>query len=297
MLKILNQFSSVLSLIFLFLISSVSYAEIVIKDVKGNIIRLSVPAKRIISLAPHITETLFKAGAGDKIVGAVEYSDFPEAAKKITRVGGYLTFDVEKIISLKPDLIIAWASGGSMDQINLFSRLGIPVFLSEPVEIRDIARSIQAFGVIAGTEDIAKVESDNFLSHYGKLKNKKHTSTLKVFYQIWNKPLMTINGTHLISKIIQLCGGENVFSDLASITPSVSTESVIHSNPDVIIAGGVADERAAWFDEWKKWAQLPAVKNQNTYFVNADLIQRAGPRILQGADQICHVLDKVRSKH
>lgn len=295
--QILSRFTSTIFLISFYLISFAPQAEVVIKDEKGNIIRLSIPAKRIISLAPHITETLYKAGAGDKIVGVIGYSDFPEAAKRITRIGNYPNFDIEKIISLKPDLIIAWASGGSKEQVKIFSRVGIPVFLSDPTEIKDVAKSIRTYGVLAGTEKIANRESDKFLSHYHKLKRKRYNTTLKVFYQIWNKPLMTVNGNHLISKVIELCGGENVFSGLPSLTPSISTESVIHSQADVIIAGGMGDERADWFDEWKKWPQLAAVKNQNIYFVNADFLQRAGPRILQGADQLCDILDKVRKQH
>ena len=276
------------------MVSTTISAEIVIKDDKENIVRLNSPAKRIISLAPHITETLFKAGAGEKIVGAVEYSDFPEAAKKITRIGGHPAYDIEKIISLNPDLIIAWASGNNLNQVELFTKLGIPVYLSEPVEIDDIAQSIQNFGILAGTQVTATSEKNNFLSHYKEIRDKKHKKVLKVFYQIWNKPLMTINGHHIISKVIGLCGGVNIFSNLKSLTPVVSKEAVLASKTQVIIAGGGNEERVGWLNEWKSWLQLPAVKKDNIYFVNPDLIQRAGPRILQGADQLCELLERAR---
>lgn len=289
--------TKIYQIIFLiFVIDSPVFADVSVKDDHGRTVTLQQSAKRIISLAPHITESLFAAGAGDKIIGAMAYSDYPEAAKKIPRVGGYASLDIEKIISLKPDLIIAWASGNNLNQIKKLEDLGFPVFMSEPLYPEDIANSIQRFGVLAATTNVSSVEVDKFLNHYKRLKeDNKNKVKLKVFYQFWNKPIMTINGKHLISKIINLCGGTNVFSNLHSLTPKISIEAVIDSKTEVIIAGDNGSKKLLWMSEWKQWTQIPAVKKERVYFINPDLINRAGPRILQGADALCELLDNARS--
>lgn len=272
------------------------YATVSVTDDQGNDVVLQKPAKRIISLAPHITESLFAAGAGDKIIGAVSYSDYPEAAKKIPRVGGYPTADIEKIISLKPDLIIAWPSGNNLKQVEKLRAFGINIYMSEPRYPEDIAKTIQRFGVLAGSSNIANKSRDDFMQHYKLLKNRfSKKQKVRVFYQIWNKPLMTINGQHLISNIIELCGGTNVFHDLQTITPKISVEAVIATNAEVIVAGGMGKKRPEWVTEWKQWKQLPAVKNEQIHFVNPDILQRVGPRILQGADELCEILEQVRA--
>ena len=271
------------------------YAEVSVKDDKGNIVTLQQPAKRIISLAPHVTESLFAAGAGGKIIGAVNYSDYPEAAKKIPRVGGYPSADLEKIISLKPDLVIAWPSGNNLKQVDKLAVFGIKVFMSEPRYPQDIANTIQRFGVLAGTEEVASKAASEFLEHYQRLKTKySHKKKVKVFYQIWNKPIMTINGKHLISEIINLCGGENVFANLKTLTPNISFESVLASKAEVIVSGGMGKAHPEWVDEWRPWSDLPAVKNEQLYFVDPALMQRVGPRILFGADKLCELLEKAR---
>ncbi len=270
-------------------------AEVSVKDDQGKTVTLQQPAKRIISLAPHITESLFAAGAGDNIVGAVSYSDYPEAAKKIPRVGGYPSADLEKIISLKPDLVIAWPSGNNLKQVEKLNAFGIKVFMSEPRYPRDIAKTIQRFGVLAGTNKIAGKAANDFLQHYELLKSRySKNKKVKVFYQIWNKPIMTISGNHLISEIIELCGGENVFAKLKTLTPRISLESVIAAKSEVIISGGMGKVRPEWLDEWKSWPELPAVKNGQLYFIDPALMQRVGPRILQGADKLCEFLDNAR---
>ena len=286
-----------LALIFISLSFSITtQASISVIDDSGRTVEVEKPAKRIISLAPNITETLFAAGAGNKIIGAVSYSDYPEAAKKIPRVGGYPSLDLEKIVSLKPDLVIAWTSGNSSKQVEKLISLGLTVFMSEPRYPEDIAKTMQRFGMLAGTNDIASKSSKDFIQHYQSLKNRySNKEKVKVFYQIWNKPLMTISGEHLISDIITLCGGENVFADLKILTPRISLEYVLASKADVVVSGGMGKARPDWLDDWKAWPSLPAVKNKHLYFVEPALMQRVGPRILSGADKLCEILDKVRA--
>ena len=271
-------------------------ASISVIDDVGRVVEMNKPAERIISLAPHITESLFAAGAGNKIIGAVSYSDYPEAAKKIPRVGGYPSLDIEMIVSLKPDLVVAWASGNSSRQVERLVALGLTVFMSEPRYPEDIAKTIQRFGVLAGTNDIAKNSYNDFMQHYQLLKQRySNKEKVKTFYQIWNKPLMTISGGHLISDIISLCGGENIFSSLKTLTPQISLESVIAAKSEVIVSGGMGKVRPEWLDDWRKWPDLPAVKNKHLYFIDPALMQRVGPRILDGADKLCEMLDKVRN--
>ncbi len=283
---------------FIFIVSgwlTSAYAEVSVIDDKGNKVTLTQSAKRIISLAPHVTESLFAAGAGDKIIGAVNYSDYPEAAKKIPRVGGYPSADLEKIISLKPDLVIAWPSGNNLKQVDKLSVFGIKVFMSEPRYPQDIAKTIQRFGVLAGTETVANKAAHDFLEHYQRLKTEySQKKKVKVFYQIWNKPIMTINGKHLISEIISLCGGVNVFANLKTLTPNISFESVLASRSEVIVSGGMGKAHPEWVEEWRPWSDLPAVKNNHLYFIDPALMQRVGPRILYGADKLCELLEKAR---
>ena len=281
---------------FLFFTSAFAQSEIRVIDDTGRVVELKKPAERIISLAPHITESLFAAGAGKKIIGAVSYSDYPEEAKKIPRVGGYPTLDIERIVSLKPDLIIAWASGNSSKQVEKLISLGLTVFMSEPRYPEDIAKTIQRFGMLAGSTNIAEKSYKKFMLHYNALKKRyENKEKIKVFYQIWNKPLMTISGKHLISDIISLCGGENVFASLSTLTPQISLESVLQSKSEVIVSGGMGKARPDWLDDWKAWPALAAVKNEQLYYIDPALMQRVGPRILDGADKLCEIFDKVRN--
>ena len=279
-----------------FIFSAPLFAAVSVLDDEHHKVTLARPAQRIISLAPHITETLFAAGAGNKIIGVSAYSDYPEAAKKITKVGGYPSLDLEKIISLKPDLVIAWSSG-RREQIEKLKMSGLTVFYSEPRYPRDIAHTIERFGVLAGTTETANKSSAAFLHHYNSLKKRYAEKTkVKVFYEVWDKPMMTVSRKHLISSIIELCGGENVFGDLSALTPQISLEAVLAARPDVIVSGGAGKTSPEWLKEWKAWPEIPAVKNDQLYFIDPSLMQRVGPRILQAADKLCEDLDLAR-KH
>ncbi len=278
-------------------IAGSSHAEIRVNDDHDRLVVLQKPASRIVSLAPHITETLFAAGAGNRIIATVSYSDYPEAAKKILRVGGYPSLDIERIVALKPDLVIAWASGNNQQQIEQLMAMGLTVFLSEPRYPLDIADSIRRFGQMAGTGQLANTVADDFEQHYQRLQQRfSNKRKVRVFYQIWNKPIMTVNGEHLISRIVSLCGGVNVFASLTALTPTVSLEAVIASRAEAIVSGGMNESRPDWLDDWKRWPQLPAAANNYLFYIDPSLLQRVGPRMLQGADKLCIMLDKVRGR-
>jgi len=273
-------------------------AELVVSDDTGSEVRLSAgPARRIVSLAPHITEILFAAGAGDYVVGVVAYSDYPDAARSITQVGGYSNVDMEAVAALRPDLVIAWESGNRSAHLDKLAALGIPVYLNETRSFEGVARSIEMFGRLAGTEAVAHEAAHEFRQRKNELSERYgNRATVRMFYQIWNAPLMTVNGEHLISDVIRLCGGENVFESLAQLAPTVGVESVLAANPEVVIASGMGESRPEWLDQWRRWPGLTANSRDNLYFVPPDLIQRHTPRILDGAAQVCEFLELARAK-
>ncbi|MFW2373806.1 MAG: cobalamin-binding protein [Gammaproteobacteria bacterium] len=282
------------SLLCLIFIAIDARADIVLLDDAGREIRLAdIPAK-IVSLAPHVTELLFAAGASGQVIGAVDFSDYPEQAKSITRVGSYNKFDVERIIALNPDLIIAWKSGNPDSQVNELIQLGFKVYFNEPRKLEDVAQSLRQLGQLLATETIANPVAREYEQKLSELRIKyKDRSKVRVFYQVWKEPLFTVNGEHIISRVIELCGGINVFSELKVLAPNIDKESVIAENPDVIIAG-MNDTRLDWLSNWKQWTSIKAVKNNHLYSIDADLIVRHTPRILLGIEEMCIHLEKAR---
>ncbi|MFH1044071.1 MAG: cobalamin-binding protein [Pseudomonadota bacterium] len=272
-------------------------AEIRLADDSGRSVTLSQPAQRIISLTPHVTELLFAAGAGGHVVGTVEFSNYPRAAQRIARIGDSAQLDLERIVALKPDLVVAWRNGNAQRQLDKLLRLGIPVFYNEPRRLADIARAIEQLGRLAGTESVALPAASAFAAGAAALR-RRYTgrSPVTVFYQIWDKPLMTVNGDHLISDVIGLCGGHNVFADLKPLTPEISMEAVLAADPEAI--GGVTAEpgQAGNLDLWKKWPRQKAVARGNLFVISSDLISRNTPRILDGAEQLCEHLDAARAR-
>lgn len=273
------------------------HAEIVVRDDTGATVRLATPASRIVSLAPHVTETLFAAGAGARIVGVVDYSDFPPAAQQLPRVGGYSKLDLEAIAVLKPDLAVGWASGNSPAHIEKLRALGIPVYLVQPERIDDVAANLERYGELAGTAAVARGTAASFRNRLAELRKKYGTQPkVRVFYQIWKQPLTTVGGGQVISDAIRLCGGENVFADLKPLAPKISIEAVLAADPEVIIASGMGESRPEWVDDWRQWANLTAVKRDNLFFIPPDLIQRHTPRLAEGAARLCEQLETVRGR-
>ena len=278
-------------------VCATAWAEVQVTDDTGSRVRLSAPAQRIVSLAPHITEVLFAAGAGDKLVGVVDYSDYPLPAKKIRRVGSYAQQDLEAIAALKPDLVVAWESGNPAASVAKLKALGLPVYVSQPNRIEDIAKDIERYGKLAGTDVVASAEAARFRERLQRLAARYgNQPPVTVFYQIWKQPLMTVNGKQIISDVLTVCGGRNVFANLPTLAPTVTLESVIAANPEAIIASGMDDARPEWLDDWRRWKQMAAVRNDNLYFVPPELLQRHTPRILDGAEQLCRHLETARHK-
>lgn len=270
---------------------------ICVVDDRGRDVCIDHPAKRVAALSPGATELIYAAGAGDDVVAVVSYSDYPEAAKSVPSVGSHTRLDLERLISLKPDLVLAWGTGNPTEQINTLQRLGMLVYYVEPHEFEDIARDIDNLGKLAGTSQQANKAAERFRTGIDALRQRyKNAPRVNTFYQVWDEPLMTINGTHYISKVINLCGGDNVFADSPRLVPRLSQEAVLLKNPEVIIAGGMGERNAHWLDKWRAFPNLLASQKDNLFFVPPSLIQRPTPRLLEGAKILCEKLDIARAR-
>lgn len=268
-----------------------------VTDDTGRVVELRTPARRIVSLSPHTTELLFAAGAGDRVVGVVDYSDFPEAARRITNVGSSRSLDLERILTLRPDLLVAWRSGNGERQVDALRGLGIPMFESEPATLADVATGVERLGELAGTGAVAQAEAQRFRAALEAVREQyAKRAPVTVFHQIWDSPLMTVNGRHLISDVLALCGGRNVFAGLPALTPAVSTEAVLEADPEVISTASVLGAEAKSLDPWKRWSRLTAVARGNLVIVHPDVISRHSPRIVEGARALCAALETARSR-
>lgn len=271
------------------------HAAVSAVDYLGNTVTLEKPARRIVALAPHIVENVFSAGAGDRLVGVVAHSDYPAQAAGIPVIGDYQAWSIEAIVALQPDLILAWGSGNRSHAVKSIARLGAPVFVSEPRRLEDIPRNIRAIGTLAGTGDSADAEAQRIERGLSELREKYRSQRrLQVFYQVWHTPLQTLNGDHLVSRVLSLCGADNAFADAPSLAPVISIESVLQRDPDAIVAGGMGEARPEWLDDWRRYPSLRAVRRGALYFVHPDQLQRPTARILLGARALCRQLDAGR---
>ena len=270
-------------------------SEVEVRDDEGTLITLKTPAQRIVSLAPSLTELIYAAGAFEKLVGVAEYSDFPPAAKELPIVGRFDILDIERIVQLNPDLVVAWQSGNPRTSVNRLRKLGLPVYIAEPKSLASIPFHIERLALLAGTKLRAEESINGFRQKLKALHNQfSHQSPVTTFYQVWDVPLITAGGNELIDDIIRLCGGRNVFANIKRVAPKVSREAVLERNPEVIIASGMDIERPEWLDDWLRWPSINAVANNNLFFVPPELVQRHTPRALLGAAQICSQLDQAR---
>jgi iron complex transport system substrate-binding protein len=249
----------------------------------------------VISLAPHLTELMYAAGAGDKLVAVVEYSDYPPSARHLPRVGNSSGFDFEAILALKPDLLLAWRSGNPAESLERLRDLGLNVHASEVSRLAEIPELIEELGRLTGSETQARRAAGEFRARYRKLEARyAGAAPVSVFYQLIDETLLTLNDRHLVSDAIRLCGGRNVFAGLPMLVARIDIEAVLKADPRVIVASGESSAWLSWRERWQAWPQLAAVRGRNLYFINADLMHRAGPRAIEGAEQLCEVLARAR---
>ena len=272
-----------------------AHAGIRVVDDAGAEVVLPAPARRIVSLAPHATELLFAAGAGDRIVGVVKGSNHPVEARALPVIGDVHAIDVERIVAQKPDLVVTWPYTTPAQVAKLAAR-GVAVFTTDPATIDGIAADIERLGALAGTAPAAAIAARRFRDTVaGAVDGAAGRAKVRVFYQIWGEPTYTVGGRHLISQAIAACGGENVFAGLALPAPQVATEAVIAARPDAIVAGADAAARPAWLDAWSRWHGMPAVREGQLHVVDADRLHRPGPRFAEGVAELCAAIARTRA--
>lgn len=266
-------------------------------DDDGATITLEKPARRVVSLAPHVTEMLFAAGGGNRIVGTVSFSDYPPAARHIPRVGDNRLVDIERLIALKPDLLVVWRHNASSRQMEQLRKLGIPLFYSEPHKLEDIPEAVVRLGHLLGTTPQAEQSAAQLRAQLSALSARyRDRSPVRVFYQVWDRPLYTLNERHIVSDAIRICGGENIFAHLPLVAPSLSPEAVLQENPEVIVSGDRRDRAISGVETWKQYPSMLAVRRGNLFALDADLMNRSGPRIIAGAAQLCEKLELARQR-
>ena len=271
-------------------------AEITATDDRGRTVTLPAPAQRIVAMAPSITELAYAAGAGARLVGVARYSDYPAAAKAVPQVGDASRIDLERVLSLKPDLVIGWKSGNQVADVDRLEKLGFKVYVVEPATLAAIPQLLRAVGSLAGTGAIAQIAADEFERSIAALRERYGArSKVRVFYEIWHTPLMTVNGRHMINDVIGLCGGSNIFAGLPTLTPVVSLEGVIALQPEVVLGGSSATAPDEFAAQWRSYQGFEKLRNVNAMFVDPDHIQRQTPRILEGAQTVCEHLEKIRA--
>jgi iron complex transport system substrate-binding protein len=272
-----------------------SFAAITLTQANGESLVLPGPAQRIITLAPNLAELVFTAGAGDRLKGVVEYSNFPAQVSQLPRVGDAFRIDLERVVELNPDLVIAWSSGNPQTALQKLTQLGIAVWQLEITHPNEIANTVDNIARAAGTQIIGDARALQLRNKLADLQ-QKYAGKFPVdyFYQVASRPLYTINGQHIISRSLEICGARNVFSDLPALAPQVSLESVIVANPLVMIAPQTPGDPPALL-AWQEWPQLQAVKNDSMLYLPADEISQATPRLLESIDLACRLLDEARS--
>jgi iron complex transport system substrate-binding protein len=250
---------------------------------------------RIVSLAPSLTEIAYAAGAGSALVGTVEYSDYPAAARQLLRVGDGWRVDVEQVLALRPDVVLAWSSGTPQATIEQLESVGLRVVPVSTFRLADVPAALRLVGRLAATESVAEHAATRFEAGIRRLR-ERHAGApvLTAFIQIDDQPLYTVGGRHVLSEVVELCGGRNVFDDLAQVAPQVDVEAVLARDPQVILSTDdtVADPAA----QWRRWPQLAAVRAGAVYALPSDLVARATPRLVEGVAATCAAFDDARRR-
>lgn len=284
-------------IVVLCLLSSNALAVIKMQDDAGDTVVLAKPAQRVVSLAPHVTELLFAAGGGDRIVGTVNYSDYPPAARNIPRVGDNRQVDIERLLALKPDLLVVWRHNAHSRQMEQLRRLGIPLFYSESHTLDDIPTAVLRMGQLLGTEPQAKQSATELKRQIDSLVARyRSRPVVRVFYQVWDRPLYSLNDRHIVSDAIRICGGENIFAHLSNTAPSITSEAVLQENPEAIVSGDRNDQAVSGIEMWKRYPSMLAVRRGNLFAISGDLMNRSGPRIIAGAAELCERLEEARKR-
>ena len=283
--------------VLLSLIAATCQAGVAALDSDGRRVSLASPAERIVSLPPHVTEQLFAAGAGAKLVAVSEYSDYPAEAKRLPSVANSGAVNLEMVLALKADLVVAWRLAATVPSLGRLESLGVPVFYSEPRRLSQIADMIEALGELAGTGATARPLAASLRLELSRLDAAyRSRRPVSVFYQISERPLMTLGGQHFVSDAIALCGGRNIFSDTVLMAPIVNVESVLVADPEAIVTARPDAADRSWQGFWHNFPYLRAVRAGNLYTVPMNEMHRHGPRAVGATSLLCRHIDDARLK-
>jgi len=294
-----------LSLAMTFLLTSIigmsaSYAAtLTLKDEVGREVRFTFPPKRVVSLAPNITEILFSLGLDDEVVGISIHCNYPEKVKNRPRVGSYISLDFERIISLKPDLIIATGAGNTKEMVERLERFGFPTFVIFPKRFDDVLQSIRHLGQVVAKEKEALSMIESMSKRKGRIiEVTRGLPRPKVFLQIGESPIVTVGKGSFADDLIRLAGGENVAGNDREMYPRLGMEEILKRSPEVILISSMKPggdyERA--LREWGRWKTIPAVKQGRIHLIDSDLIDRPSPRIIDGLEEMARVIHPERYK-
>lgn len=254
-------------------------------------------SNRVIALSPHLAELVCAAGACDRLVGVVAHTDFPQQAARLPQVGDAFAVNAEALVALKPDLVLSWSGGTARGVTERLRTLKLPVQGIAVSRLDDIAGALRQLGALLGTMPAAERAASAFEQRLRRLRAQYAADTrLRVLYSIELEPMYTVNRDSPISEAIALCGGDNVFADLAPLSAAVGKEPVLASRPEVVVFAREDGETAvrAW---WARWPQVPAVKNGALYAMDGNLLTRATPRMLDGVEQLCAAFSDARAKY
>jgi iron complex transport system substrate-binding protein len=269
------------------------HAQLSFKDDLNRPILLKAPAKRIVTLSPALTELVYAAGAGDLVVGVDSLSDYPPEVKKVAQIKTGAQFSVDLVAPLKPDLVFAWREGIRREDIDAITAFGATVFVAQARSLNDVPRLLEAIGRMVGRDTMGSV-----VDYERRLEAVKRANAgkarMSAFLEIWNRPLTTISGRHVLSEALEICRAENVFRELPGSAPKVSWEQVAEEDPYVIVGAGSASNQQEFVDNWKVRANLTAVRAQRLVYLDSDEIQRPTPRMPEHIAQLCSTIDQVR---
>ena len=266
-------------------------------DDTGAHLSLSHPAQRIVSLAPGATEMLFAAGAGARLVATVAYADQPAAARQVPRIGDSSAIDMERLLVLKPDIVVFWPGGNNPAQIAQLQRLGVTLYGQQVNRLADLGASLRRLGLMAGTQSAARQRADQIEQQLTQLRARyAKRPALTALLETWDQPLYTVGGRQLMSDALSVCGAVNVFADLAQLSPAVQVEAVLTRDPDLIIAAAPPGGGAQWLEAWRKFPSMKAVRTGRLLNFEDQALSRLGPSVLDATASLCERIDAARAR-
>jgi len=269
-------------------------AAVTVRDDDGQVLTLPRPARRVLALAPHLAELVYAAGAGDRLVGVMRYTDYPSEAARLPVIGDAFAVNLEAVAALKPDLLLVWTSGLNPRQQQAVRDLGVPVYASEIATVDGIAQTLQRLGRLLGSEAAADAAARATRARWDALRSRyAGRRPVRVFYQLWDEPLMTVNRQHLIAQAIAACGGIDVFGAETALTPTVSWEAAVAADPEVVVSGASRDEPAR-LAAWQRFPRVAAVRRGRIEALDSAAMARMSPRFVDAALLLCEAIDRAR---